>query len=183
MSAPPSRRWWRQRKQLATDEWIEEIPYTQANGYTKKVLASYAVYRYLYAGADEKGRESFEVPQRLPAELGSYMKPRAGDDQPIRFEKKTRDEIRKLFPKKKKRKRGKRRRRSRRTKGVRTKRRGKKRPAGRKTKAGRTRGRKKAGTKRSTSKKKRRKATTKAKPKRKKGKKKGQTRRGKRKGR
>lgn len=121
-----SRRWWRLRKEMPTDEWVEEIPYTQANGYTKKVIASYAVYRYLYASG-EKGRESFELSQRLPTDLGPYMKPKEGDDEPIRFEKATRDAIRKLYPKKKKRKRVRRRRKTTKKKGKKRRRRRKRR--------------------------------------------------------
>jgi soluble lytic murein transglycosylase len=45
-------RWLRERGQLPTDEFLEEIPYEETRRYTKRVLASYFVYAWLYAPRD-----------------------------------------------------------------------------------------------------------------------------------
>jgi soluble lytic murein transglycosylase len=50
---------WRDRwGHLDTDEFVEELPYREAHGYTKQVMQSWGAYRYLYAprGADEARR-------------------------------------------------------------------------------------------------------------------------------
>lgn len=45
--------WWLSRKgHLAMDEFVEEIPYTEAREYTKKVLRYLALYRRTYQGDD-----------------------------------------------------------------------------------------------------------------------------------
>jgi soluble lytic murein transglycosylase len=46
-------RWLRERGGLDLDRFVESIPYEQTRLYTKRVLQSYAVYRYLY-GEDER---------------------------------------------------------------------------------------------------------------------------------
>jgi soluble lytic murein transglycosylase len=46
------RRWLEQRRGLALDEFVEEIPVEETRGYVKRVLRSYAAYRLLY-GAPE----------------------------------------------------------------------------------------------------------------------------------
>ncbi|MCA9538973.1 MAG: transglycosylase SLT domain-containing protein [Myxococcales bacterium] len=46
--------WWLTRKgHLPMDEFIEEIPYTEAREYTKKVLKYLALYHRIYRGEDE----------------------------------------------------------------------------------------------------------------------------------
>jgi soluble lytic murein transglycosylase len=42
-------RWLRERGHLPVDEFLEEIPYEETRGYTKRVLASYFAYSWLYA--------------------------------------------------------------------------------------------------------------------------------------
>lgn len=47
---------WRDRwGHLDTDEFVEELPYREAHGYTKQVMQAWGTYRYLYGprGADE----------------------------------------------------------------------------------------------------------------------------------
>ena len=41
-------RWLRENKDMALDLWVESISYSQTRGYTKRVLATYATYRFLY---------------------------------------------------------------------------------------------------------------------------------------
>jgi soluble lytic murein transglycosylase len=53
-------RWLRQRPNLALDEWIETIPYTETRRYTRRVLQSYGVYAWL-----DEGRVP-ALPMRLP---------------------------------------------------------------------------------------------------------------------
>jgi soluble lytic murein transglycosylase len=48
----PVRRWLRERGHLPVDEFLEEIPYEETRGYTKRVLASYFAYSWLYASGD-----------------------------------------------------------------------------------------------------------------------------------
>jgi soluble lytic murein transglycosylase len=43
-------RWLRERPNLALDEWIETIPYTETRRYTRRVLQSYGVYAWLDEG-------------------------------------------------------------------------------------------------------------------------------------
>ncbi len=45
-------RWLRRRGNLPVDEFIEEIPFEETRGYTKRVLASYFAYSWLYAPFD-----------------------------------------------------------------------------------------------------------------------------------
>ena len=42
--------WLRRKGQLSMDEFIEEIPYTEARRYTKRVLSYLALYRRIYSG-------------------------------------------------------------------------------------------------------------------------------------
>lgn len=116
-----SRRWWKERGSLDTDAWIEEIPYRQANGYTKKVMASYVVYRYLYGKTVVTGRANIDIPKRLPKTLGPYFKLSAQEKQQLESARERR-RVAEL----------KRKRRLRRLRKLRNKRR-KKRPATRKT--------------------------------------------------
>jgi soluble lytic murein transglycosylase len=41
-------RWKKDRQDMELDLFIENIPYSQTRGYTKRVLSSYAVYSFLY---------------------------------------------------------------------------------------------------------------------------------------
>lgn len=57
-----TRRWMREFGDLPMDEFIEEIPYTQTRRYTRRVLKSYGIYRYLYT--DESfGFELWDKPK------------------------------------------------------------------------------------------------------------------------
>ncbi len=55
----PVQRWLKARGTLALDEFVEEIPIQETRGYVKRVLRSYAAYRYLY------GRPSTTKPPLL----------------------------------------------------------------------------------------------------------------------
>ena len=44
-------RWLGERGGLATDEFIETIPYDETRNYTKRVLASFFAYSWLYGDA------------------------------------------------------------------------------------------------------------------------------------
>ncbi len=50
----PVRNWLRQRGSLPLDAFVEEIPVQETRGYVKRVLRSYAAYRFLYGGELEK---------------------------------------------------------------------------------------------------------------------------------
>jgi soluble lytic murein transglycosylase len=50
----PVRRWLEQRGKLPLDAFVEEIPVQETRGYVKRVLRSYAAYRYLYGDASAK---------------------------------------------------------------------------------------------------------------------------------
>ncbi len=56
-------KWLKRFGALDADEFVEEIPYDEARGYTRKVLRSYAAYRRLYG---EPGRSQLFVPLELP---------------------------------------------------------------------------------------------------------------------
>jgi soluble lytic murein transglycosylase len=49
----PVRSWLRARGSLPLDAFVEEIPVQETRGYVKRVLRSYAAYRYLYGSADK----------------------------------------------------------------------------------------------------------------------------------
>ena len=48
---PPVERWLGERGNLAMDEFMETIPYDETRNYTKRVLASYFAYSWLYGDA------------------------------------------------------------------------------------------------------------------------------------
>jgi peptidoglycan lytic transglycosylase len=50
----PVKRWLEQRGGLPLDAFVEEIPVQETRGYVKRVLRSYATYRFLYGGRDGK---------------------------------------------------------------------------------------------------------------------------------
>lgn len=50
----PVKSWLRQRGTLPLDAFVEEIPVQETRGYVKRVLRSYAAYRFLYGGEREK---------------------------------------------------------------------------------------------------------------------------------
>ena len=41
-------RWRADKRELALDEWVEEIPIAETRGYVKRVLRSYNTYQLLY---------------------------------------------------------------------------------------------------------------------------------------
>ena len=43
-------KWVQKKSHLPLDEFIEEIPFTEARGYVKKVLKYYALYQKIYLG-------------------------------------------------------------------------------------------------------------------------------------
>jgi soluble lytic murein transglycosylase len=53
-------RWLRERAEHPFDEWVEEIPYGETRGYTRRVLQSWIVYAFLDRG------ELPELPSTLP---------------------------------------------------------------------------------------------------------------------
>ena len=53
-------RWLRERAERPFDEWVEEIPYGETRGYTRRVLQSWIVYAFLDRG------ELPELPSTLP---------------------------------------------------------------------------------------------------------------------
>lgn len=55
-------RWLSERGELALDLWVEDIPYGQTRKYTKRVLASYWTYKWLY-GESRVPRLGFELPK------------------------------------------------------------------------------------------------------------------------
>ncbi len=63
-----TRRWLVRRGTWAADEWIEAIPGDQARRYSKRVLASYFVYAYLYEGKIPRVRN------KIPAKLITKLK-------------------------------------------------------------------------------------------------------------
>jgi soluble lytic murein transglycosylase len=50
----PVKRWLSQRGKLPLDAFVEEIPIQETRGYVKRVLRSYAAYRFLYGDAAAK---------------------------------------------------------------------------------------------------------------------------------
>ncbi len=50
----PVRSWLRARGSLPLDAFVEEIPVQETRGYVKRVLRSYAAYRFLYGSASSK---------------------------------------------------------------------------------------------------------------------------------
>jgi soluble lytic murein transglycosylase-like protein len=56
-------KWLKRFGPIACDEFVEEIPYAEAQGYARKVIRSYAAYTYLY-GADDS--PFLELPLKLP---------------------------------------------------------------------------------------------------------------------
>jgi soluble lytic murein transglycosylase len=54
-------RWLKQRPHLALDEWVEEIPYDETRRYTRRVLETWGIYRYLDEG--ELATLSAELPR------------------------------------------------------------------------------------------------------------------------
>ncbi|MFZ4736394.1 MAG: lytic transglycosylase domain-containing protein [Bradymonadia bacterium] len=62
-------RWLKARADLPLDLFVESMPFEEARGYTKRVTASYAVYRYLYFGSDA-------LDDALPVFRATLPKPR-----------------------------------------------------------------------------------------------------------
>jgi soluble lytic murein transglycosylase len=59
----PVKRWLEQRGSLPLDAFVEEIPVQETRGYVKRVLRSYAAYRFLYGG---RGARPLLLAQPLP---------------------------------------------------------------------------------------------------------------------
>lgn len=57
------KRWLKERGNLPLDEFIEEIPYQQTRNYTKRVIGSFGIYRFLNSGGKEYVRLSFSLPR------------------------------------------------------------------------------------------------------------------------
>jgi len=62
----PVRSWLQERGGLPLDEFVEEIPLQETRGYVKRVLRSYAAYRFLYG-----------APGEVPVALGQRLPPAA----------------------------------------------------------------------------------------------------------
>lgn len=60
-------RWLEVRKELNTDEFIEEIPYTETRSYVKRIAANLAIYEMLYGHGD------FTVPGEVPQQIGNEI--------------------------------------------------------------------------------------------------------------
>lgn len=66
-------RWIKERGQMPFDLWVEEIPFGQTRGYTKRVTMSLWIYQWLYgaeAGTTDKPTAQarmIEIPLKLPA--------------------------------------------------------------------------------------------------------------------
>ena len=60
----PVARWLEKRRSLPLDAFVEEIPMQETRGYVKRVLRSYAVYRFLYGDGSDK---AVLLGQALPA--------------------------------------------------------------------------------------------------------------------
>ena len=65
-------RWYKRWKDLSTDELIEEIPYNETHGYTKKVLGSMGAYRYVWGDSSKEETRSLGLNNKLPETLGTY---------------------------------------------------------------------------------------------------------------
>ena len=63
-------RWLGQRGGLPMDLFVETIPFEEARWYTKRVVASYAVYRYLYFGGETADDPVPYFGQKLPRPEG-----------------------------------------------------------------------------------------------------------------
>lgn len=48
-----ARRWLKENKGLALDEFVENIPYSQTRRYSKSVISSYGVYNFLYSDSGD----------------------------------------------------------------------------------------------------------------------------------
>ena len=66
-NAGPGRvgRWLSQLGHLATDELVEELPFSEARGYTKQVLQAWGVYRYLYGEPGDEAARGLPLPRRV----------------------------------------------------------------------------------------------------------------------
>lgn len=71
-------RWTQRWGHLSTDEFIEELPYREAHGYTKLVLQSYGTYRYLYGPANSDAHRRLVLPQRTLARERLVLAPMNG---------------------------------------------------------------------------------------------------------
>lgn len=69
------KRWLREKagRRLDTDEFLEVLPYSNTAAYTKRVIASYAAYCFLYGDPGDPLERVRPLPRALPDELGPYM--------------------------------------------------------------------------------------------------------------
>jgi peptidoglycan lytic transglycosylase len=56
------RRWRKENKSMEIDTFVEEIPYDQTRGYTKRVIATYATYTFLYGNDHSIVEIDFTIP-------------------------------------------------------------------------------------------------------------------------
>lgn len=59
-------RWLKERGNRPLDEFVELIPYDETRGYTKRVLASYLTYSWLYGAVEPVPKLSFSLQRALP---------------------------------------------------------------------------------------------------------------------
>ena len=70
------KRWLKQKRRLPLDLFVEAIPYEEARGYTKRVNASRATYRFLY---EKQAKDPLPyLSQRLMRTKGKTRKKRKG---------------------------------------------------------------------------------------------------------
>lgn len=63
---PSVDRWLRKRGHLPVDMFIEEIPYAETSGYTRRLLSWWAIYRLLYESPKTRPLDlDFELPRRI----------------------------------------------------------------------------------------------------------------------
>jgi soluble lytic murein transglycosylase len=55
-------RWWEDAGGTPLDLFVEQIPYNQTRGYTKRVISTYAVYRFLYSDTPKILRLDLKIP-------------------------------------------------------------------------------------------------------------------------
>jgi soluble lytic murein transglycosylase len=72
------KRWMKARGHLPLDLFVETIPYEEARGYTKRVIASWATYRALYGGRHADPLPYFSQKVRVTAPKKKRRKKRRG---------------------------------------------------------------------------------------------------------
>ena len=77
-------RWLGERGDLAMDEFMETIPYDETRNYTKRVLASYFTYSWLYGSRSGACRPARGARQRIGARIGRRRQERRRQTEPFR---------------------------------------------------------------------------------------------------